>query len=148
MRKENSAVNKPDVFYPSLWEWTLTDEVLNDAKWHLYELRVEYPDASLFIDGVHFVENKTNSDIIDAYELSLTSSQSVSTYVGACYHARTKSLIDHFEGDIANLVLNKHSPPKESTLPAAVSKQCTKKCHESIDLNMVGSENLMVGNSF
>jgi hypothetical protein len=76
-----------ETFYPSLWEWTLSDEILNDAKWHNYEVRFNYPNVSLYIDGVHFIENTSNSDIIDAYELNnVVETESIVTYVGACYH--------------------------------------------------------------
>lgn len=82
-----AAASKDDVFYPSLWEWQLSDAVLTDAKWHLYEVRFTYPNASLFIDGVKFVETQTNSDIIDAYELNnVADVGTITTYVGACYH--------------------------------------------------------------
>lgn len=137
IRKENSPENKKDVFYPSLWEWTLPDSILNDNKWHFYEIRVNYPKSMLYIDGVHFEENKTNSDIIDAYELAESDhTGEITTYVGACYHARTSSLVDHFEGDIGNIVLIKHEHK-----PTKI--ECKPKCHESIEMNMVGNENLI-----
>lgn len=78
-----------DEFFPSLWEWSLSEAILTDAKWHFYEVRVNYPNASLFIDGVRFVENVNNSDIIDAYELnSVSGIGPIITYVGACYHGK------------------------------------------------------------
>lgn len=85
----SSDASSDEVFYPSLWEWQLSEELLNDAKWHFYEVKFTYPNASLFIDGVKFVETTSNSDIIDAYELNDVSDVgSVTTYVGACYHGR------------------------------------------------------------
>jgi hypothetical protein len=82
-----SSESSTDKFYPSLWEWSLYEPVLSDAKWHHYEIRFSYPNASLFIDGVHFAENKTNSDIIDAYKLNdAADTGDMVSYVGACYH--------------------------------------------------------------
>lgn len=139
MRKENSEENQQDVFYPSLWEWSLPDRILNDNNWHFYEIKINYPTAMLYIDGVHFIENKTNSDIIDAYELadSASNSDAVTSYVGACYHARTNSLVDHFEGDIGSVVITKLQNEEKN------GKECKKKCHEAIEMNMVGNENFL-----
>ena len=91
----NNAVSAEStkVFYPSLWEWSLSEPKLNDAKWHFYEIRFNYPNASLYVDGVHFIENTTNSDIIDAYKLNDASETGeVVSYVGACYHGKYFSL--------------------------------------------------------
>lgn len=139
MRKENSPQNEHDVFYPSLWEWSLPSHILTGNAWHFYEVKLDYPKAELFIDGVHFVENKTNSDIVDAYELADSDNTGqVTTYVGACYHARTNSLVDHFEGDVGSIVLTKNQHRHQDS-----NSQCKPKCHESIEMNMVGNENLI-----
>jgi hypothetical protein len=81
-----------ETFYPSLWEWSLYEPLLSDAKWHHYEIRFNYPNASLYIDGQNFVENVTNSDIIDAYKLNDAQEDTgdILTYVGACYHGKKK----------------------------------------------------------
>lgn len=140
MRKENSPQNEHDVFYPSLWEWSLPGHVLTDSAWHFYEVKLDYPKADLFIDGVHFVENKTNSDIVDAYELADSDNTGqVTTYVGACYHARTNSLVDHFEGDVGSIAVTKN----EQRQHPDTTSQCKPKCHESIEMNMVGNEQLI-----
>ena len=95
---ENGPVSEQkdkEVFYPSLWEWTLNESLLSDAKWHFYEVKFSYPNAALYIDGVKFAENTTNSDIIDAYELSEASGVGpITSYIGACYHGEktTKTL--------------------------------------------------------
>lgn len=85
----SAGVDSNEVFYPSLWEWSLDETLLNDGKWHYYEVKFSYPNASLYIDGVKFAENTTNSDIIDAYELTdATDVGTIITYVGACYHGK------------------------------------------------------------
>ena len=143
MRKENSEENKDDQFYPSLWEWSLPENVLKDDQWHFYEIKLNYPTALLYIDGIHFVENKTNSDIIDAYELAESdNSGDIATYIGACYHARTNSLVDHFEGDIGSVVMIKNHVDNHE------KKACKAHCSESIEMNMVGNENFIVSLSF
>ena len=82
---QNSETNEK--FYPSLWQWSLYEPILSDAKWHFYEIKFTYPKASLYIDGTLFAENLTNSDIIDAYELKNNNDvEPLTTYVGACYH--------------------------------------------------------------
>ena len=79
--------NANQKFWPSLWEWSLSPKLLTDNQWHFYEVKFSYPNASLFVDGVKFVENVTNSDIIDAYELNNVNGVGpINTYVGACYH--------------------------------------------------------------
>lgn len=90
--KSDSSSSSTETFYPSLWEWQLSDALLNDAKWHFYEVKFNYPNASLFIDGVKFVETASNSDIIDAYELNdVAEVGAITTYVGACYHGNYSS---------------------------------------------------------
>ena len=89
LRKEHNAELSSDAFYPSLWEWTLSESLLSDSKWHLYEVKFSYPNAVLYIDGEKFAENTNNSDIIDAYELSEAKGVgSIATYIGACYHGK------------------------------------------------------------
>lgn len=84
-----AAADSSDNFYPSLWEWQLSEALLTDSKWHFYEVKFSYPNASLYIDNVKFLETASNSDIIDAYELSdVTDAAGITTYVGACYHGR------------------------------------------------------------
>lgn len=86
---DSSNIDSNEAFYPSLWEWSLYDPVLTDSKWHFYEIKYNYPNVSLYIDGVRFVENTTNSDIIDAYELNNVNEVGpITTYVGACFHGR------------------------------------------------------------
>ncbi len=152
LRKEPSKSNSQqpnEIFYPSLWEWSLYEPLLTDNKWHFYEVKFNYPNASLFIDGVKFVETTSNSDIIDAYELSdVKDSGQVTTYVGACYHSRTGTLLDHFEGDIADLVLTKKTRDlkKETELKQQNELKCKEsaKCNEYIEMNMIGNENFLV----
>ncbi len=89
LRKEATVGADVEKFYPSLWQWSLSEKLLNDKIWHLYEIKFNYPKAELFIDGNLFVENLTNSDIIDALELKNTNeADPVSTYIGACYHGK------------------------------------------------------------
>lgn len=129
-----------DEFYPSLWEWSLSEELLTDGKWHFYQVKFNYPNAALYIDGDQkFAENK-NTDIIDAYELSeAKDAGEIATYVGACYHARTKTLLDHFEGDIGSVVVT--IKKTENILKVAPIVKCKKACLEYIEMNMVGNEN-------
>lgn len=137
LRKEATAGAEVEKFYPSLWQWTLSEKLLTDKLWHLYEIKFSYPKAELFIDGGLFVENLTNSDIIDALELKNTNeAEPVSTYIGACYHARTNSLVDHFEGDIGPVRLIKKINMKKPDQ----SSECKPICDEAIQINMVGNE--------
>ena len=144
MRKEASAaaaVNSiVDTFYPSLWQWTLDEKILNDGEWHFYEIKLNYPKAYLYIDGQLFAENLTNSDIIDAYELKNDETYSLTTYIGACFHARTKTLVDHFEGDIGPLKLIKTNVNLNKQQQQQQKTECIMNCMESIEINMIGNE--------
>lgn len=140
LRKEATVGADVEKFYPSLWQWSLSEKLLNDKIWHLYEIKFNYPKAELFIDGNLFVENLTNSDIIDALELKNTNeAEPVSTYIGACYHARTKSLVDHFEGDIGPVKLIKKINMKN----ADQTSECKPICDEAIQINMIGNEKFL-----
>ena len=89
LRKEGAPGVDAEKFYPSLWQWTLTEKILIDNAWHFYEIKFNYPRAELYVDGDLFAENLTNSDIIDALELKNTiEADPVSTYIGACYHGK------------------------------------------------------------
>ncbi len=116
-----------------MWQWSI-ENIEGDSKWHFYEIKYDYPNAALYIDGIHYEENQTNSDIIDAHELDDISATGLSvSYVGACYNGRNHDFSNHFHGDIAGLILNK----------AEKSKNCAKNCNEYLDLNMIGNENYL-----
>lgn len=138
LNKDSSNIDSNEAFYPSLWEWSLYEPVLSDSKWHLYEIRLNYPNASLYIDGIKFAENNTNSDIIDAYELNdAADTGTIISHIGACFHARTQAMTDHFEGDIGPVVLTKKmNRDKMAT--------CKQECGEYIDTESVGLQNFLV----
>ncbi len=138
MRKEASKDHPANSdFYPSLWEWSLP---IPDGKWHLYEVRLNYPKAELFVDGQNFIENKTNSDIVDANQLTESvKDAALSSYVGACYHARTNTLVDHFEGEIASIVLTKNNNMDTNQ----ATNKCNIECRERVEVNMIGNERLV-----
>ena len=104
--------------YPSLWEWKLSEPVVSDEQWHLYEIEMSYPKASLSIDGVLFVANTTNSETIEANEFSETFTADILTYVGACYHAKTDTFQNYLEGDVAEVQLKTYELLKDA-------EQCT-----------------------
>lgn len=136
LNQDSSNIDSNEAFYPSLWEWSLYEPVLSDAKWHFYEIRFNYPNATLFIDGVKFAENNTNSDIIDAYELNESSDTgTITSHIGACFHARTQAMTDHFEGDIGQVILSKKRANKAN---------CKQECDEYIDSGSVGAQNFLV----
>lgn len=150
LRKEHNNENDKDTtasgeFYPSLWEWSI-DSIEGDAKWHFYEIKYEYPNAQLFIDGIKFEENQTNSDIIDAYELENIAATGLRvTYIGACYNARSRSFTNFFNGDVSGLSLERQTVQKRQTneLQANSIIECVKNCKEYLDLNMIGNENYL-----
>ncbi|CAF0843509.1 unnamed protein product [Brachionus calyciflorus] len=138
LNQDSSNIDSNEAFYPSLWEWSLYEPFVSDSKWHLYEIKFSYPNASLFIDGVKFVENSTNSDIIDAYELNdAGDTGDIVSYIGACYHARTQALTDYFEGDIGPIVLVKKRDEKKLE---EEKLKCKSKCGEFLD---AGSGNIL-----
>jgi hypothetical protein len=148
VRREAKTSETHSVFYPSLWEWKLSDSILKDQKWHFYEIKFNYPNATLFIDGVQFLEDNSNNDIIDAYELKNMNELTgqITTYIGACYHARANLLTDHFEGDISSIILTKgdtESVRKEGNEIADLKDpfDCTLECQEVLEMNLIGNEN-------
>ena len=56
--------------------------------------------------------------------------------------ARTKSLVDHFEGDIGPLKLVKTTGMKK--LDQSETAECKMSCNEAIQINLIGNENLIV----
>lgn len=129
LRKEKiNSKSESSEFYPSLWEWQLDDDIINDRKWHTYEIRyLSDNDVNLFIDSKLYHANRSNSDIIDAYKLdSVTSSGTPVTYIGACYHARSKQFSNYFNGDIAYINLYTKNPSKKI--------ECVHNCKEYLEL--------------
>ena len=55
--------------------------------------------------------------------------------------ARTKTLLDHFEGDIGSVLLVKKNIELAKVVPLV---KCKKACDEYIEMNMVGNENYLV----
>jgi hypothetical protein len=64
--------------------------------------------------------------------------------------ARTKSLVDRFEGDIGSITLTKNqklqNKPNEANNEILI--ECNKNCKEYIELNLVGNENYIVSKIF
>ena len=59
--------------------------------------------------------------------------------------ARTKALLDHFEGDIGSVVLVKKRIEMTKVEPIV---KCKKACDEYIEMNMVGNENYLVRKTY
>ena len=128
-----------DDFYPSLWEWSI-ENIEGDSEWHFYEIKYDYPNAALYIDGIHYEENTTNSDIIDAHELEDVSATGLKViYIGACYNGRTHGFSSYFSGDIAGLSLHKVQVQDNGSNKI----DCQRNCNEYMDLNMIGNENYL-----
>lgn len=140
---------------PTEWRWSL-DETgqFCDNKWHLYTVNVNHPQAvELFVDGQQFNNEKKfannladhhqhhsrslkgvtdNADELDGRHEDRENLQHAATHsdlvltVGACWDARSLSMIGHFRGSLSglNLVANANTE--------ANSIECLGRCTESL----------------
>lgn len=69
IREEASSENA-NTYKPAEWRWTLSQ--ICDGKWHHYAISVNFPQVQLYVDGVLFVSETDNPEIIDDWPLHFT----------------------------------------------------------------------------
>ena len=91
-------------FRAAEWRWT-TSEVC-DNEWHSYSILFNnLDDVQLYIDGKKFGENERNPEILDDWPLHETKGLKTRLTVGACWHARTQTMVQYFNGYLSSLKL-------------------------------------------
>lgn len=101
LRREFQEESRPTKFRPAEWRWKLKETCDND--WHRYQVSVDFPEVTLYIDGARFEETNNNPDIVDDWPLHSVKGVNTTFVVGACWEGRDSKMNFHFKGLLAGL---------------------------------------------
>jgi len=118
-------------------EWRWTSPEVCDNEWHSYSILFNnLDDVQLYIDGKKFEENDRNPEILDDWPLHETKGLKTRLIAGACWHARTQTMVQYFNGYLSSLKL----------LPGKVEKLEAINCdHEPSETLKVMEDKLRPG---
>jgi hypothetical protein len=107
-------------FRAAEWRWQLP-EVCDNA-WHSYAVLFrDLDNVTLVVDGKTFEGTDRNPEILDDWPLHQTRELKTRLVVGACWHGRSQSMVQFFNGHLSSMYL----------LPGEVAPQEAIKClHE------------------
>jgi hypothetical protein len=87
-------------------EWRWQDSRVCDNEWHSYSILFNnLDDVQLFIDGKKYESNDRNPEILDDWPLHQTKELKTRLVVGACWHARSSSMTQYFNGYLTAMKL-------------------------------------------
>lgn len=115
---------KHTVFKPAEYRWKLSE--VCDNEWHHYSVNMNFPDTSLYIDGVRFMNVSTNPEIVDDWPLHAVKDVKTTFSVGACWEGKKEKMNFYFRGFLADLHLIRGSNEKESVI------KCLHSCKEGL----------------
>lgn len=125
---------KHTVFRPAEWRWKLAETC--DNEWHHYSVNVNFPDVTLYVDGLRF-KNTTkdaakntfdNPEIVDDWPLHAVAGVNTTFVVGACWEGKASKMNFHFRGFLAGLSVLRARNEKPDVLA------CLHRCKEGLQL--------------
>ncbi|XP_064460954.1 calsyntenin-1-like [Ornithodoros turicata] len=136
LRREPSQ-EQPNKFTPAEWRWK-SPEVCDD-RWHHYAVSVNFPEASLFVDGQPFRTSANNPEVVDDWPLHRTKGVNTTLVVGACWQGKENRMAFHFHGYLAGLSVLRGRTESPDVLA------CLHRCKEwlegpSADSQAAGTE--------
>lgn len=127
LRREFSGDDaKHTVFRPAEWRWKLGE--VCDNEWHHYAVSVNFPDATLYVDGQHFKNSTTNPEIVDDWPLHNVKGVNTTMVVGACWEGKSNKMNFHFRGFLAGLSILRGQNENPSVL------SCLHRCREGLQM--------------
>jgi len=117
---------KHTVFRPAEWRWKLGE--VCDNEWHHYAVSVNFPDATLYVDGQRFRNTSSNPEIVDDWPLHAVQDVNTTFVVGACWEGKNSKMNFHFRGFLAGLSLLRGHNENEDVL------KCLHRCKEGLQL--------------
>ncbi|XP_063173669.1 calsyntenin-1 isoform X4 [Candoia aspera] len=108
-------------YKPAEFHWRLNQ--VCDQEWHHYILSVEFPVATLYVDGVSFDPFPVTKD----YPLHPSKIES-QLVVGACWQGGDLRMAQFFRGNLAGLTI------RSGTLESKKVIDCLYTCKEGLDL--------------
>uniref|UniRef100_A0A7E4ZS07 Calsyntenin-1 n=1 Tax=Panagrellus redivivus TaxID=6233 RepID=A0A7E4ZS07_PANRE len=122
-------------FRAAEWRWSM-DEVC-DNEWHSYAIVFhDLDNVQLFADGKEFTSTGRNPEILDDWPLHQTKALKTKMVVGACWHARSQSMVQYFDGYLSGMKL----------LPGKVDTEKAITCSHEIgdQLVLAASDNSLI----
>ncbi|KAG8142363.1 hypothetical protein E2320_006290 [Naja naja] len=108
-------------YKPAEFHWRLNQ--VCDQEWHHYILNVEFPAATLYVDGVSFDPFPVTED----YPLHPSKIES-QLVVGACWQGGDQQMAQFFRGNLAGLTI------RSGKLESKEVIDCLYTCKEGLDL--------------
>jgi hypothetical protein len=136
LRRE--AENAAPEFRAAEWRWETP--TVCDGSWHSYAiLFADLDNVTLLVDGERFGINERNPEILDDWPLHQTKEHKTRLVVGACWHGRNQTMVQHFKGHLSSMFL----------LPGLVEPEATIKCMHSNNekLSIRTIDHLVLGES-
>ena len=122
MRQEHD--DNRHVFKPAEWRWKLPQ--VCDNEWHHYSVSMDFPKASLFVDGLPLNGSESSAEVIDDWPLHTVRGLRTTLAIGACWQGRESQMNSHFRGFLAGLSLLRGRTEN----PAVLS--CLHRCQEGL----------------
>lgn len=119
-------------FTPAEWRWK-TPEVCDD-RWHHYAVSVNFPEASLYVDGRPFKVTANNPEIVDDWPLHQTKNINTTFVVGACWQGKDNKMAFHFHGYLTGLSVLRGRTESPDVL------SCLHRCKEWLDIPPADSQ--------
>lgn len=115
---------KHTVFKPAEYRWKLGE--VCDNEWHHYSVSLDFPDASLYIDGVKFRNTSMNPEIVDDWPLHAVKDVKTTFTIGACWEGKKAKKNFYFRGFLAGLSILK------GKIESADVLRCLRRCREGL----------------
>lgn len=123
LRQEHNE-DRHVVFKPAEWRWKLPQ--VCDNEWHHYSVSMDFPHATLFVDGQLLQGSDSSAEVIDDWPLHTVHGLRTTLTIGACWQGRESQMTSHFRGFLAGLSLLRGRTEK----PAVLS--CLHRCQEGL----------------
>ncbi|KAI2796804.1 Calsyntenin-2 [Blomia tropicalis] len=115
---------KHTVFKPAEYRWKLAETC--DNEWHHYSVSMNFPDATLYIDGVRFRNTSTNPEIVDDWPLHAVKDVNTTFTIGACWEGKKSKMNFYFRGFLAGLNILRGQTESGDVL------RCLHRCKEGL----------------
>lgn len=117
---------KHTIFKPAEYRWKLAETC--DNEWHHYSIGMNFPEATLYVDGIKFRNTTTNPEIVDDWPLHAVKDVHTTLTVGACWEGKKAKMNFYFRGYLAGLNILRGKRESSEVL------RCLHRCKEGIHL--------------
>lgn len=97
-----------------------------DNEWHHYSVNMDFPDSTLYVDGVKFHNTSSNPEIVDDWPLHAVKDVKTTFTIGACWEGKKVKKNFYFRGFLAGLSILKGKTESADVL------KCLRRCREGL----------------